>query len=50
MLKVIITLLLGSLSLFANSVTIGENPDLTMTWAGFATLLIFIIGYYFVAA
>jgi Na+/H+ antiporter NhaD/arsenite permease-like protein len=50
MLKVIITLLLGSLSLFANSVTIGENPDLTMTWVGFATLLIFIIGYYFVAA
>ena len=50
MLKVIMTLLLGSLSLFANSVTIGENPDLTMTWAGFATLLIFIIGYYFVAA
>ncbi len=50
MLKVIMTLLLGSLSLFANSVTIGENPDLTMTWVGFATLLIFIIGYYFVAA
>ncbi len=50
MFKVIMTLLLGSLSLFANSVTIGENPDLTMTWAGFATLLIFIIGYYFVAA
>lgn len=50
MFKVIITLLLGSLSLFANSVTIGENPDLTMTWAGFATLFIFIIGYYFVAA
>lgn len=50
MLKVIITLLLGSLSLFANSVTIGENPDLTMTWVGFTTLLIFIIGYYFVAA
>ena len=50
MFKVIMTLLLGSLSLFANSVTIGENPDLTMTWTGFATLLIFIIGYYFVAA
>ena len=50
MFKVIMTLLLGSLSLFANSVTIGENPDLTMTWVGFATLLIFIIGYYFVAA
>lgn len=50
MFKVIMTLLLGSLSLFANSVTTGENPDLTMTWVGFATLLIFIIGYYFVAA
>jgi Na+/H+ antiporter NhaD/arsenite permease-like protein len=25
------------------------NPDLTMTWIGFASLAIFVIGYYFVA-
>ena len=50
MLKVIMTLLLGSLSLFASSASTGEIPDLTMTWVGFATLLIFVVGYYFVAA
>jgi Na+/H+ antiporter NhaD/arsenite permease-like protein len=50
MLKVIMTLLLGSLSLFASSATTGEIPDLTMTWVGFATLIIFVVGYYFVAA
>jgi len=27
----------------------GAIPDITMTWAGFASLLIFVIGYYFVA-
>lgn len=50
MLKVMMTLLLGSLSLFASTASTGEIPDLTMTWVGFATLLIFVIGYYFVAA
>ena len=50
MFKVFMALLLGSLSLFASSVTIDEIPDLTMTWVGFATLFIFVIGYYFVAA
>jgi Na+/H+ antiporter NhaD/arsenite permease-like protein len=50
MLKVIMTLLLGSLSLFASSASTGEIPDLTMTWVGFSTLLIFVVGYYFVAA
>jgi Na+/H+ antiporter NhaD/arsenite permease-like protein len=50
MLKVIMTLLLGSLSLFASSASATEIPDLTMTWVGFATLLIFVVGYYFVAA
>lgn len=50
MFKVFMTLLLGSLSLFASSVTIDEIPDLTMTWVGFATLFIFVIGYYFVAS
>jgi hypothetical protein len=35
MIKVILTLLLGALSLFASSANVGENPDLTMTWVGF---------------
>jgi Na+/H+ antiporter NhaD/arsenite permease-like protein len=50
MFKVLMTLLLGTLSLFASSESAGELPNLTMTWVGFATLLIFVIGYYFVAA
>ena len=50
MIKVILTLLLGALSLFASSANVGENPDLTMTWVGFASLFIFVVGYYFVAA
>lgn len=50
MLKVIMTLLLCSLSLFASSTDTGAIPDITMTWVGFATLFIFVIGYYFVAA
>ena len=50
MLKVIMTLLIGTLSLFASSDSTVEIPNLTMTWVGFETLIIFIIGYYFVAA
>lgn len=50
MFKVLMTLLLGTLSLFASSESTGELPNLTMTWVGFATLIIFVIGYYFVAA
>ena len=50
MFKVIIILLLGTLSLFASSASDVEIPNLTMTWVGFATIIIFIIGYYFVAA
>ena len=26
-----------------------EIPDLTMTWVGIASLIIFVVGYYFVA-
>ena len=50
MLKILLTLLIGSLSLFASSATAVELPDLTMTWVGFACLFIFVVGYYFVAA
>ena len=50
MIKVILTLLLGALSSFASSANVVETPDLTMTWVGFASLFIFVVGYYFVAA
>ncbi|MDY3204658.1 MAG: sodium:proton antiporter NhaD [Arcobacter sp.] len=50
MIKVLMTLIFGSLSLFASAASTGENPDLTMTWVGFACLFIFVVGYYFVAA
>lgn len=52
MFKMLITLLLSSVALFASA---GGNagevaPDITMTWVGFAALFIFVIGYYFIAA
>ncbi len=51
MLKIMVMLLLSSLALFASGgETSVENPDLTMTWVGFACLFIFVVGYYFVAA
>ncbi len=45
-------LLVSFMSVFAFASGGGETgaiPDITMTWAGFASLLIFVIGYYFVA-
>lgn len=50
MFKIFICLFLSTLSLFASTSTSEINPDITMTWVGFATLFIFIVGYYFVAA
>jgi len=50
MFKSLITLLLLNISLFANTTTSGQIPDVTMTWVGFACLFIFVVGYYFVAA
>lgn len=50
MFKVLMTLLLGSLSLFASTTSTEAIPDITMTWVGFASLLIFLVGYYLVAA
>ena len=50
MLKILISLMLFSLALFANDGSVGSNPDLSMTWVGFLCLIIFLIGYYFVAA
>jgi len=47
-------LLLSFMSIFAFANS-GENtahaiPDLTMTWVGIVSLIIFVVGYYFVAA
>ncbi len=51
MLKILMTLLLSSMGLFASGGSAGEvAPDLTMTWVGFACLFIFVVGYYFVAS
>jgi len=51
MLKILLTLFLGVMSAFAS---IPEEvapvfPDLTMTWLGISLLVIFVIGYYFIA-
>jgi len=46
MFKYLISILGFSICLFANEF---ENPDLTGTWVGYATVVIFVIGYYFVA-
>jgi len=50
--KILMVLLLSSLALFGSSTgeSAHEIPDLTMTWVGFASLFIFVVGYYFVAA
>jgi len=46
MIKILFSLgLLGS-ACFANEF---ENPNLTTTWVGIATLIIFVVGYYFIA-
>jgi Na+/H+ antiporter NhaD/arsenite permease-like protein len=50
MLKGLVGLMM-SISFMSASSTIaaGAIPDITMTWAGIAALVIFIVGYYFVA-
>lgn len=50
MTKILIALLLGSISLFASTTTTEAIPDITITWVGFAALFIFLVGYYVVAA
>ena len=47
--KALLILLSSVGFLFASSGSTGEIPDITMTWAGIASLVIFVIGYYFVA-
>ncbi len=47
--RILTFILLTSSTIFANSLSIEEIPNITITWAGIACLLIFIIGYYFCA-
>ncbi|MEA2050817.1 MAG: sodium:proton antiporter NhaD [Campylobacterota bacterium] len=44
-------LLIVSISLLnaSSGASVGAIPDITMTWAGISALVIFVIGYYFVA-
>jgi Na+/H+ antiporter NhaD/arsenite permease-like protein len=50
MLKLLISLLVLSVSLFASGGGATDLiPDLTMTWVGWTSLVIFIVAYYFVA-
>jgi len=49
MIKGLVVLMLSISFLNASAGGTGEIPDITMTWAGIASLVIFIIGYYFVA-
>lgn len=46
--KMLVLLLLLATSVFGSNGVTGEN-DLTSTWVGLAALVIFIVGYYFVA-
>ena len=50
MLKGLVILMMSiSFMSASSSATAGAIPDITMTWAGIAALVIFVIGYYFVA-
>ncbi len=52
MLKFLMMFSLSSVLLMASGGGGGEamvHPDITMTWVGFASLVIFVIGYYFIA-
>ena len=50
MLKLLFALMFSAITLFASGgASTGVIPDLTMTWAGWSSLIIFIVAYYFVA-
>jgi Na+/H+ antiporter NhaD/arsenite permease-like protein len=49
MLKLLLVSLLSVLAFAGGNATGGANPDITFTWVGFLALIIFVIGYYFVA-
>jgi len=50
MIKLLIIMLGASFAFASSGEAVGALPDLTFTWVGFASLAIFIVGYYFVAS
>ncbi|MCK9337567.1 MAG: sodium:proton antiporter, partial [Arcobacteraceae bacterium] len=51
MLKILFTLLVSMISAFASmpGEVVPVFPDITMTWVGISSLIIFVVGYYFIA-
>ena len=49
MIKLLILMLGFSLTYASSGATTGVIPDLTFTWVGLSALVIFVVGYYFVA-
>ena len=51
MIKVLLTLFLSIISSFASmpGEVVPVFPDITMTWVGISSLIIFVVGYYFIA-
>ena len=49
MLKGLVILMMSISFMYASAEAAGAIPDITMTWAGFAALIIFVVGYYFIA-
>ncbi|MEA1916305.1 MAG: sodium:proton antiporter NhaD, partial [Campylobacterota bacterium] len=49
MIKVLLIMMSYGLAFASGGTEAGAIPDLTMTWIGFLSLAIFVIGYYFVA-
>ena len=49
MIKLLILMLGFSLTFASSGATAEVIPDLTFTWVGFSALVIFVVGYYFVA-
>ncbi len=50
MIKIFLLVIFGFAFVFGNSGNETKFPDLTMTWVGILSLIIFVIGYYFIAA
>lgn len=50
MIKLLIIMLSVSFAFASSGESVATIPDLTFTWVGFATLVIFVVGYYFVAS
>lgn len=50
MIKILLLVIFGFAFVFGNSGNETKFPDLTMTWVGILSLIIFVIGYYFIAA